>query len=139
MWLQEQPLDPGLYPGPDAADSLCPGAMVFVDGRAPVDLETGGNGGTGCLAPAGISGSAISPTSRLAAAGWLSGPVAYARWAGRAPEAGPKVGVRGPWRNRGNLAVGRPGEAGGTCHNEHLAEPGFLTAATVHWAGWGPQ
>lgn len=36
--VAEQPLDPGLYPGVDAAD-LCPGAMVFCPTAGPVDLR----------------------------------------------------------------------------------------------------
>lgn len=85
--VAEQPLDPGLYPGVDAAD-LCPGAMVFCPTAGPVDLRDWRQWwdwvpGACWRHPFGrdsdIADRAGHPVVQVA----YPDAVAYARWAGR--------------------------------------------------------
>ena len=85
--VAEKPLDPALYPG--VAEAICcPARWCSGRRRARWICGTGGSGGTGRPARAGVHRSgraATSPTSRTTpSCRWpIPTPIAYARWAGR--------------------------------------------------------
>ncbi|AFE12027.1 hypothetical protein MRGA423_04435 [Mycobacterium tuberculosis RGTB423] len=125
--VAEQPLDPGLYPGVDAAD-LCPGAMVFCPTAGPVDLRDWRQWwdwvpGACWRHPFGRDSDIADRAGHPVRTGGLSGRRGLRTMGWSTPTDRGRVGVRGPWRNHGNLCVGRPGEAGGHAHGEHLAGP----------------